>query len=120
MLISHAEGRGRWPTVSDRVLLRTKAAGGRVAAGQVVCALAFRAMDVDEIYEAIRRLTPSDRRRLVERVVHDVADGELVGPDPAAIIGMMADEPHVMDEVDRLVTRAREASRMRPTHGCGR
>lgn len=77
--------------------------------------LAFPEMGVDEIYEAIRRLTPSDRRRLVERVVHDVADGELVGPDPAAIIGMMADEPDVMDEVGRLVTMAREASRMRRT-----
>jgi hypothetical protein len=74
-------------------------------------------MDVDEIYEAIRRLTPNDRLRLVEKVVHDVADGERVRPDPAAIIGMMADEPDVMDEVDHLVTMARGASRMRPTDG---
>ena len=38
-------------------------------------------------------------------------------PDPAAILGMMADEPDVMDEVYRLVTAARDASRMRLTDG---
>jgi hypothetical protein len=38
LLISHAEGRGRWPTVSHRLPLDTEAVGGEVAAGQVVCA----------------------------------------------------------------------------------
>lgn len=74
-------------------------------------------MDIEEIYEAIRHLTPTERLRLVERVVHDVAQGEPARPDPAAIIGMMADEPDVMDEVFRLVTASREASRMRLTDG---
>jgi hypothetical protein len=74
-------------------------------------------MDVDEIYEAIRRLTPAERRRLVERVAHDVADEEPLARAPAGIMGMMADEPDLMDAVCRLLTVAREASRMRATDG---
>jgi hypothetical protein len=74
-------------------------------------------MNVEQLYEAILRLTPTDRLRLVERVVHDVVESKSGGAEPATIIGMMADEPDVMDEVTRLASTARQASRMRPTDG---
>ncbi|MCK6537964.1 MAG: hypothetical protein L6Q84_33735 [Polyangiaceae bacterium] len=74
-------------------------------------------MSVEQLYEEILRLTPTDRLRLVERVVHDVVERRSGDAEPATIIGMMADEPEVMDEVTRLATTARHASRMRPTDG---
>lgn len=74
-------------------------------------------MNVEQLYEAILRLTPTDRLRLVERVVHGVVESKSGEAEPATIIGMMADEPDVMDEVTRLATTARRASRMRPTDG---
>ena len=74
-------------------------------------------MNVEQLYEAILRLTPTDRLRLVERVVYDVVESKSGEAEPATIIVMMADEPDVMDEVTRLATTARQASRMRPTDG---
>jgi hypothetical protein len=74
-------------------------------------------MDIEQIYEAIRDLSPSDRLRLVERVVHDVAERELSGARAGSIMGMMADEPELMDQVCGLAMAAREKSRMRPVDG---
>ncbi|MBK7585045.1 MAG: hypothetical protein IPI67_33250 [Myxococcales bacterium] len=73
--------------------------------------------DIEQLYEAIRQLTPTDRLRLVERVVHDVAEASAARCEPASIIGMMADEPGVMDEVARLVLAIRQNSRMRLADG---
>jgi hypothetical protein len=72
-------------------------------------------LNVEELYEAIRHLTPSERLRLVERVVHDVAESDGVHAEPRSIIGMMADEPDVMDEACKLAMAARAKSRMRLT-----
>jgi len=74
-------------------------------------------MSIDELYAAIRNLTPQDRRRLVERVVHDFFESSASETQPSSLIGMMADEPELMDEVCRLAMAAREQSRMRPIDG---
>jgi len=74
-------------------------------------------MSIDELYAAIRSLTPQDRLRLVERVVHDVIESSAPEAQPSSLIGMMADEPELMDEVCALAVAAREQSRMRPIDG---
>jgi hypothetical protein len=74
-------------------------------------------MNVEQLYEAIRHLTPTDRLRLVERVVHDVAEGGVGQAEPKSLIGMMADEPDVMDEVCNLAMTVRTKSRMRLADG---
>jgi len=74
-------------------------------------------MNVEQLYEEITHLTPADRQRLVARVVRDESEGATTRPDPSSIIGMMADEPDVMDEACKLVMTAREKSRMRPADG---
>ncbi len=74
------------------------------------------AMDIEMIYQAIRGLPSKDRLRLVERVVRDVVEAS--SPvEPASIIGMAADEPELMDEVNDLAMRARRQSRMRSVDG---
>jgi len=79
--------------------------------------LRSRTMSIDELYAAISSLTPQDRLRLVERVVHDVIESSAPEAQPSSLIGMMADEPELMDEVCALAMAAREQSRMRPIDG---
>ncbi|MFW5920985.1 MAG: hypothetical protein ACOCUS_04040 [Polyangiales bacterium] len=70
------------------------------------------------ILDAIRALPRADRLRLVERVLHELAEDESARPgDPHAIIGMMADEPEVMDRACELAMRNRNESRMRAIDG---
>ncbi len=54
------------------------------------------------IYAAILALPVQERLKLVERVVHDVAEAESKATgaaDAARLVGMMADEPELMDQV---------------------
>lgn len=74
-------------------------------------------MSIDELYAAICDLPPQDRLRLVERVVHGVIEGGTSQVPSSSLIGMMADEPDLMDEVCGLAMAAREQSRMRQTDG---
>jgi hypothetical protein len=68
----------------------------------------------EAIYAAILALPVPERLKLVERVVHDVAEPESKATgaaDAARLVGMMADEPEVMDQARnlraRLTVRAR-------------
>jgi hypothetical protein len=57
---------------------------------------------LEAIYAAILALPVPERLKLVERVVHDVAEGESKaagGASAMGLVGMMADEPELMDEV---------------------
>ena len=57
---------------------------------------------LEAIYAAILALPVPERLRLVECVVHDVAESESTSPkgvDAAGLLGMMADEPELMDDV---------------------
>jgi dihydroneopterin aldolase len=74
-------------------------------------------MNADQLYEAIRHLPPAERLRLVERVVHDVAEGAVARVGAASLVGMMADEPDVMDEVCDVAMKARAKARMRQADG---
>jgi hypothetical protein len=66
-------------------------------------------MEAFEILEAIRALPREARVRLVSRALADVAS-EPTG-DPRALIGMMADEPDVMDRVCELAMQLRGLGR---------
>ncbi len=70
-----------------------------------------------DILEAIRALPREDRVRLVEQAMHELADGAVPTGNPKAIIGMMADEPEVMDQVCEMAMQARGKSRMRTVDG---
>ncbi len=71
-----------------------------------------------DILEAIRSLPRADRLRLVEQVIHELAEsGEQPAADPRAIVGMMTDEPDVMDRACELAMEARKKSRMRTIDG---
>jgi hypothetical protein len=71
-----------------------------------------------EILEAIRALPRAERLRLVERVIHELAESSAEpAADPRAIVGMMADEPEVMDRAYELAMQARKTARMRTVDG---
>jgi hypothetical protein len=54
-----------------------------------------------ELLAAIRTLPPEDRLRLVEQVIHEVADAQAsqTHPEPGTLIGLFGDCPEVMDQV---------------------
>jgi hypothetical protein len=60
--------------------------------------------DTEQIFQAIRTLPVHDRLRLVERVVHDLADtltAELTPPAASSLVGLFADDPELIDDVCR-------------------
>jgi hypothetical protein len=72
-------------------------------------------MTVHQIYEAIRSLPVPERLRLVERVVHDVAEAPAPGegaPKPS-LLGLFEDEPEVIDEICSEALRDRGVRRLR-------
>ena len=72
-------------------------------------------MTVHQIYEAIRSLPVPERLKLVERVVHDVAEAPAQGegsPKPS-LLGLFEDEPEVIDEICSQALRDRGVRRLR-------
>ena len=71
---------------------------------------------IDELLAAIRQLPMDERRALIDRAARD-ADQDTPRPPPAAqpasLLGLMADEPEVVDEMCSLVYDARKTARMR-------
>lgn len=71
---------------------------------------------VDELLAAIRQLPLIERRTLIERATRDV-DEDTPQPPAAAhfvpLLGLMADEPEVVDEMCSVVYEARKSARMR-------
>lgn len=71
---------------------------------------------VDELLAAIRQLPLDERRTLIERARRD-ADNDTPKPpgatEPGSLIGLMSDEPEVVDEMCALVYEARGTARMR-------
>jgi hypothetical protein len=71
---------------------------------------------IDELLAAIRQLPLGERRTLIERATRD-ADQDSPHPPPAArpasLLGLMADEPEVVDEMCSVVYAARRTARMR-------
>ncbi len=58
-------------------------------------------MTVHQIYETIRSLPVPERLRLVERIVHDVAEAPAPGEDSPkpSLLGLFEQEPDVIDEI---------------------
>lgn len=72
--------------------------------------------NIDELLAAIRQLPLNERRALIERATRD-ADQDTPHPPiaghPASLLGLMADEPEVVDEMCSVVYAARRTARMR-------
>jgi len=72
----------------------------------------------DELLAAIRRLPFDERRRLIERAAHD-ADEDTPKPPPVgafsarSLLGLMADDLELVDQMCSLVYQARTTTRMR-------
>jgi hypothetical protein len=64
-------------------------------------------------------LPVQDRLRLVERVVHDLADASTAEPTPplaapaSSLLGLFADEPELVDDVCRMAMDARKRDPLR-------
>lgn len=72
----------------------------------------------DHVYEAIKALSESERLRLVERVIHDLAEARrAVSAEPASVIGMWEGEPDLADEVVEGILHGREQARLRAAPG---
>jgi hypothetical protein len=67
---------------------------------------------LDELLAAIRQLPLDERRALIERATRD-ADQDTPRPPPASLLGLMADEPEIVDKMCSLVYDARKTARMR-------
>ena len=73
---------------------------------------------VDELLSAIRHLPLEERLRLIERAAQEAsedtpapAEARQVSPRP--LLGLMADEPDVVDEMCSLAYEARSEAQMR-------
>jgi hypothetical protein len=68
-------------------------------------------IDTEQIFQAIRTLSVPERLRLVERVVHDLADVSTAAPraavEPVSLVGLFADEPELVDDVCRMAMDVR-------------
>jgi hypothetical protein len=79
-------------------------------------------MDVEEIFQTIRGLPIRDRLRLVERVVHELADTSSIA-EPACAepspVGLFADDPDEVDEMMKIVMENRRHWKLRSVEGDG-
>ncbi len=69
---------------------------------------------LDAVVEEVRSLPVPDRLRLVERIVHELAETPTgVTPPPAKVspVGWLADEPELADELERLMAEVRAQGR---------
>lgn len=73
----------------------------------------------DELLAAIRSLPPQERLRLVEQVIHDVAEAQPSVPASGhgTVIGLFADCPDIIDQVCADAMHAREHDPFRLTDG---
>jgi hypothetical protein len=73
----------------------------------------------EQVYEALRSLPEAERLRLVERIIHDLADAArqrtAEPPQAASLVGLWEDEPEVVEEMVEDTLRGREGRRLR-TH----
>jgi hypothetical protein len=74
---------------------------------------------IEELLAAIRQLPLDERLRLVERAAHDAAENvrslSAAGVSPPSLVGLMADEPDVVDRMCSAAYEARAKARMRAT-----
>jgi hypothetical protein len=65
--------------------------------------------EADDLFGVIRNLPVADRLKLVERVVHDIAEPEGSEPkaQPMSVIGAFSDLPDLIQEVCQAAMGAR-------------
>ncbi|WP_044965771.1 MULTISPECIES: hypothetical protein [Sorangium] len=74
---------------------------------------------VEQIFQAIQGLSVQERLRLIERVVHELADGSASEGLPReaeaapSLIGLFADDPGAVDAMMEVVRENRRSSRLR-------
>jgi hypothetical protein len=66
----------------------------------------------EQLLEEIRSLHRSERLRLVERVVHELAAEDAVAEE-RSILGLFANEPELMSEVCEAAMQGRERDPLR-------
>lgn len=69
-----------------------------------------------QLLDAIRTLPRRDRLRLVERVVHDLAEEDRTQA-PDTIVGLFADQPDLIEAVCEAAMEARERDPLRLSGG---
>lgn len=73
-------------------------------------------LNAEEVFQAIQKLPVRERLRVVERVVHELADASTseAAPRPArSLLGLFADEPELVDEVSAMAFAARKRDKLR-------
>lgn len=76
------------------------------------------ASNVDDLLAKIRSLPLEERLRLIERAAHEAAEdtpkpSDVVESRVPSMLGLMADEPDLVDEICALAYQARTRARMR-------
>jgi hypothetical protein len=73
----------------------------------------------DDLFGAIRNLPVPDRLRLVERVVHDIAESEKVEPkeDAMSVIGSFSDVADLVEQICEAAMVSRERDPLRLGRG---
>lgn len=75
--------------------------------------------NVEQIIQEIQTLPIHDRLRVIERVVHDLADTSVAQQQAGAaegrpsLLGLFADEPELIEEVCRTAMEDRKHDRLR-------
>jgi hypothetical protein len=76
---------------------------------------------VEAVVEEIRSLPVPDRLRLVERIVHEIAEASVGAAPPRAPrvspAGWLADEPELADQFEKLTADIRARGRVRVPEG---
>jgi hypothetical protein len=72
----------------------------------------------DELLEAIRRLPLDERLRLIETAANQAAEdtpkpSQVAEKSVPSLLGLMADDPKLVDEVCAIAYQARSSARMR-------
>lgn len=71
---------------------------------------------MDAVVEEVRSLPVPDRLRIVERIIHDIAEASMtVTPAPPRVspVGWLADEPELADQLDKHMAEVRARGRVR-------
>jgi hypothetical protein len=67
--------------------------------------------------EEVRSFPVPDRLRLVERIVHEIAEASAGAPEPlrskVSPVGWLADEPELADQLEKLTGEIRARGRVR-------
>lgn len=108
---------GRWKSSGERIGINERPAQPERAERRYT----WRVSTANDIYRELLGLPEQERLRLVERVIHDLADAAKrraaspTAPAGSSVIGLWADEPELVDQMIEGALRQRETRRLRTT-----